>query len=194
MSSTAGSAGNGAGDAHALLLAAGKLVREFPREDRWVEVEKPEQFLHATADARLVPAEELWNGCDIFRDRSMREKPCTLDGVAHAEAELLRIDARGVDAVDENAAGTGLDEAVDHLQGRRLAAARRADERHNLPFAHLEVEALHDGSFAVDLGQALGHDHARVSSISVTASRTMAEASARPRIGTAPSRTRSMAV
>ena len=58
----------------------------------------------------------------------MREQSDLLDHVADAPAERRDVLGHHVHAVDQDLAAGRIDEAVDHLQRRRLAAARRADE------------------------------------------------------------------
>ena len=62
--------------------------------------------------------------------------------------------------VEEDAAAGRLDEPVDHLQGGRLAAARRPDEHADLALGDLEAELAHgDGAVRVPLGDGLEADH-----------------------------------
>src|SRR5207253_11308530 len=58
----------------------------------------------------------------------------------HAEATLPRRPGGHVGAVDANAAAVGLDEAGDDVERGGLAAARRPEEREQLPFDHAEVD------------------------------------------------------
>ena len=94
---------------------------------------------------RLRPAQEPRHGDDVVLDRLVREQARLLDDVADAAAELRHVPRRRVDAVEEDAAGGRLDQAVDHLEGRRLAAAGRPDEHADLPRRDREREVV-DGA------------------------------------------------
>ena len=74
----------------------------------------------------------------FVRDGLVGEQPDLLDHVPDAAAQRDRVDVGDVVAVEEDAAARRLDEAVDHLQRRRLAASRRADEHADLAFRDLE--------------------------------------------------------
>ena len=67
----------------------------------------------------------------------------------HAEAAEMGRAAGHVLAVDQDAAGGGLDEARDEVQGGRLAAAGRPEQREELALQHRQVEAVHRAEGAV---------------------------------------------
>jgi len=53
----------------------------------------------------------------------VRKESGLLDDVAHLEPQLRRVDAARVLTIDEHPPTVRFDQAVDHPQGRRLAAA-----------------------------------------------------------------------
>ena len=59
---------------------------------------------------------------------------------------------------EQDAARGRLLEAGDHAQRRRLAAARRAEQREELALADPQVEIVDDGHVAEALGHAVEHD------------------------------------
>ena len=68
-------------------------------------------------------------------------------------------------AADEDVAAGDVLEARDHAQRRRLAAARRADEHHELVVGDLEVDAAHRLDLIVLLDDLAQRDfrHGRIS-------------------------------
>lgn len=132
--------GEGPRDAHPLLLAAGHVLREPCAELRRIQADEIEQVLGALGDAALVPAEQTRDRADVALDRPVREQSAGLDDVADRLPQLVRVLPRHVPAVDQDPAGGRLDQAVDHLQRRRLAAAGRADEGHHLAGGDLQIE------------------------------------------------------
>src|SRR5690606_28978725 len=68
-----------------------------------------------------------------------------LDHVAHAAAELVRVRVRDVLAVQVDAAGRGLDQAVDQLHRGGLAAAGGPDEGDDLAFGDVHGQVVHGG-------------------------------------------------
>ena len=76
----------------------------------------------------LVPAEQPRHGRDVLADGHVREEADLLDHVADAAPQLDDGEVAHAAPVDPDVAGVERDQAVDHLQRGRLAAARRADE------------------------------------------------------------------
>jgi hypothetical protein len=76
-----------------------------------------------------------------------------LDHVPDPAPELHGVGPGDVLLADEDPSAGGLDEAVDHLEGGRLAAARRAHEHADLALPDVEAEGV-DRDLAV--GKALG--------------------------------------
>ena len=71
-------------------------------------------------------------------DRLVREQADLLDHVTHAPAQLHRVGVGHVGAVEEDPSRRRLDEPVDHLERRRLAATRRPDEDADLVVCDVE--------------------------------------------------------
>ena len=137
-----GVGGEGARHPYALLLPAGQLAGVALREGG-VEPDPLQQLHRAGPGLRLVPAEQLGDGADVVEHRAVREQAGVLDDVADAAAHLGRVHRAGVLVVEPDAARGGLDHAVDHAEGRRLAAPGRPDEHRDLAGGGLEVEVVH---------------------------------------------------
>jgi hypothetical protein len=75
----------------------------------------------------------------------VREQADLLDDVADAPAQLRQLARAGIHAVDQDPPGRRLDEPVDHLQRRRLAAPRRSDEHADLARRDVQGEIV-DGA------------------------------------------------
>ena len=105
-----------------------------------------------------------------------------LDDVADGAPEVDRGSLLHRLAVDGHLAMVRLDEAVDHLDERRLAAAGSAEDRDELAARDLHVDVVN----GVRVGEALRHpaerDHAR----SATQSRMRPNGSARTRLTVHP--------
>ena len=135
-----GSAASARRHADALALAAGELCRVPVAVDVGRQAHELEQLVDAGRHPILLPAQEPRHGRDVGGDRLVREQPDLLDHVAHVPAELHGVGVGHVVAVEEDAAGGGLDEPVDQLQRRGLAAAGRPDEHADLVARHFERE------------------------------------------------------
>ena len=86
----------------------------------------------------------------------MREERVALEH--RVDVALVRRHLRDVDVVEHDPAARRPLEAGDHPQGRRLAAAGRADHREELPGGHLQVDAVDRGDLAELLRQLLELD------------------------------------
>jgi hypothetical protein len=75
----------------------------------------------------------------------VREEPGLLDHVADASPELGHVPVADALVADPDVAFGHVDEAVDHLHRRRLAAARGPDEDADLAGRDLEREVVHGG-------------------------------------------------
>ena len=80
---------------------------------------------------------------DVRDDLLVGEQPDLLDHVADPASELHRVLRGDVASLEEDPAGGGLDQPVDHLQRGGLPAARRPDQDDQLAGRHLEVELVH---------------------------------------------------
>ena len=129
-----------AGQRHALLLAAGKLVGIAVAELR--QLDELQHLGDALVGLRLWHAGDLEAEGDVLRDRQVGEQRIGLEH--HADIALVGLQPGDVLAADDDRAGGRLLEAGDHAQHRRLAAARRSEEGDELAGADIEVEILHD--------------------------------------------------
>jgi hypothetical protein len=156
-----GVAAEGAGHAHALLLAARKLVGVAPGVEVGVEPHQLEQFRHPRPGAGLVPAEQARHGSHVLGHPQVREEPGLLDDVPHVPAQRHGVSRSDVRAIEQDATRRGLDEPVDHLERGGLAAPRRPHEHAQLALVHLEVEVLHrERRVPVALGDLVEDEHA----------------------------------
>ena len=122
----------GARHSHALPLAAGELGRVAVAVERRVEADERQQLLGARPLPRRGPPEQARHDGHVGADRLVREEAHLLDDIADLAPELGRVAAGHVRPVDQDAAARRLDEPVDHLEARGLAAAGRADEHADL--------------------------------------------------------------
>src|SRR3954451_2862491 len=152
----------------ALLHAAGELVRETVAG--LAEPDELEQLTHALAPIPLVLPTEPQAVLDVLCGSHVREERVGLED--HPHVALVRRDARHVFPVDDDPSGVGSIEAGDDAERRRLAAARRAEQRQELALAELDldsVERLDGAEVAVEVLQ-LQKSHQRVAG--TTAPRT----------------------
>ena len=134
------------GQRDALLLPSRQLAR-LPMPDA-AQVDEPKHVLDATLDLALLHALTLQPESDVVRDGQVREERVRLeDGV---DVALVRRQADDVTVAEEDPALVRLLEAADHAQRRRLAAARRAEQREEAAVLDLEREVV-DGDHAVEL-------------------------------------------
>ena len=115
--------GESACDSDALLLAAGVLPRIAVTIVGGVEGDQFEKLVDPIGEADPIPAEYLRNDRDIRRDGELGEEPSGLDDVADAPSQFITVDLGHVFLTEHCATISRLDEAVDHLEGRRLAAS-----------------------------------------------------------------------
>ena len=141
----------GACDRHALLLAAGELVREAVAEV--AEAEVAERRVDALADLGGGDLAQLETVADVVGDGLVRPEGVGLEHQAEVAFLGRHLEARG--GVEH---GAVLDpdrppvwklESGDRPQQRRLAAARRPEQRHDLALGELHRHALEDGVVAV---------------------------------------------
>src|SRR5207302_6149297 len=101
-----------------------------------------EQLARALSYPFLAPAQQARNRTDVVLDCEVREQPDLLKHVADAATQLGELQVLHAGAVDRDVAFADRDQAVDHLQRRRLAAARRSNQDADLPRRDGEAEAL----------------------------------------------------
>ena len=128
----------GEGDRQALPLTARQLARLGPLA--LVEIEEPDELFRRQG-VSIEAAEQV----EDLDHRELRVERRGLEGDPDPFLEGPRI-AGGVDPEDLEAAGVGGPQPLEHLHGRRLAGAVRAEEAEDLAGADLErdtVDGLH---------------------------------------------------
>ena len=128
------------GDRDPLLHPARQLVRMVL--DEVAQLDEVEHLLGPRAPSRAVVAHQLERELDVVLDRPPVEQDRRLE-----DHPVVAIEAGpgGRLAVDLDRAGGRCHEVADDPQQGRLAAARRADQRDELPAPDLEVDALERG-------------------------------------------------
>jgi len=113
--------------------------------------------LHRSVALGLGHLAHLEREGDVAGDVHVRVERIALEH--HRDVAILARQVRDVAATDVDAAGGGCVQAGDHVQQRRLAAARRADQDHELAGRDFEVDVVEDhGVLAVHLADvANGH-------------------------------------
>ena len=140
MSRIAGSNDEGPGDRDALLHAARQLVGVVLRE--LAELDEVEHLARPRRPFRGRPAEDLERELDVVLDRPPLEQD---GGLEHHAVVAVAAGPLGRLAVDDDLAPGRRDEVADHPEQRRLAAARRPDERDELAPGDVEIDALEGG-------------------------------------------------
>ena len=87
-------------------------------------------------------AREARRDADVVLDCHVRKETNFLQDVADLAAELVGLDVTGVLLTDPDLAFGRLDEAVDHLQRRRLSTAGSAEKREHLTLRDVEADAV----------------------------------------------------
>ena len=140
---------DGAGQRHALLLAAGHLVNttcgEATKADQFQRLDRATVDL-AAVDPWATLAKPIG---DVRLDVEMRKQGVVLEH--HVYRALVGRHAVHGLAVDEHCAFAGLFEAADHAEARGLTAARRAEQGNESALWHAEV----DGGYGLHLAVAL---------------------------------------
>ena len=136
-----------AGDAHALALTAGELVR-VAVEELGAQVHQPEQFLDSGRDVGLCHAVHLQRLGEQFSHRHARVQrrlgvlEHDLQVAAHA-AHGLVAEGQQVRAIELHRARGRFGEAQDAATGGALTATALAHERERLAGMHGEADAAH---------------------------------------------------
>ena len=140
--------GQGAGDADALALAAGELVREAVVVLR-VQPDDLEQLLHAALDlgrrAELVDLERLGDD-EADPLARVQGRVRVLEDHHHLAADRPHLGPRelgDVAPLEDDPARGRVEQAHDAARHRRLAAARLADDAEGLALADGEADAVH---------------------------------------------------
>jgi hypothetical protein len=145
-----------AGQRHALALAAGQLTRIALGQR--LEVHQRERLVDARLALAALDLAHLEAEADVLGHRHVRKQRVALEH--DAQAAPARLLLRDVLAVEADRSGGRRDEARDHLQHRRLAAAGRPEQRDVLAALDGEVEVLHGDHAVVALGQPAKHEKA----------------------------------
>ena len=141
-----------AGDRHALLLTAGELRRIafFPVD----KADQLEHLRHAAADLLIGRSDHTHGKRNVFIHRHFVDQAKILKNDAQSPAQLRQLaalDALHVKAVDRDLSGCGTQLAGDQLDDRRLAGARRSDQKHEFPFVDREADATERLGFRVSV-------------------------------------------
>jgi hypothetical protein len=136
--------GQGAGEGHALALAARDLVREAPGEA--LELHEAQQLAHALRDGLALrargPRPHAQAEGHVLEHGHVAEEGVVLEDEAHAAVrEALAGDVLAVEQ-DGPAARVGLLEAGDDAQQRGLARARGPQQRDQAAGGHREAHLL----------------------------------------------------
>jgi hypothetical protein len=132
--------------AHRDALALTARERGGLAVQQLVEPEDPRDLLDAACDLALGRPAQLQAEAEVAAHAQVRIERVALEH--HRDVALARVQPRDVAVADVDRALRDLDDPRQHLQHRRLAAARRSDEHHELPVADLEVDMV-DGERAV---------------------------------------------
>ena len=146
-----------AGERHALLLAAGQLRRIVvgaPGQSDFFE-----QPLGARADVRC--AGNLHRHGDVLVGGERRNQMEELEDEADLLPAQLRqrvlVESGDVHVVDQHGAGRRRVQAGDQSEERRLAAARRSDDRHELAVRDLQRQRVKNGQRLAAAGHGFGN-------------------------------------
>src|SRR5207248_8087067 len=143
-----------------LALPTGELVGAPVPVDGRLEADEFEELVDPGVDPPAVPAQQAGDGGHIGGHVEVGEEPDLLDDVADPPAQCHRVGGGDVALVDEDPARRRLDQPVDHLERRRLAAAGRPDQHARLPRRHLQAQPVEGHRpRAVALGGLLVADH-----------------------------------
>jgi hypothetical protein len=126
---------HGAGERHALLLAAGKLRR--PALAEAVELDHRQRLLGAPRRRRTLHAAIPQRKADILAHRHVREEGVVLED--EADVAALRRQAFHGLALEQDAPPRRLLEAAEHHQRRRLAGAGRPEHGEEFAAPHGQI-------------------------------------------------------
>src|SRR5688572_20795451 len=134
----------GARDGHTLLLAAGELARIV--SEAFAQAHALEHL--ARAARRVRSAKELERQHHVLERGERGQELERLEHEAHHAAAKLRapvlVEREEVGAVDPHAPARGNVQSGEESEKRGLSRARRAQDRHGLPFPHFEGRVLDD--------------------------------------------------
>jgi hypothetical protein len=116
--------------------------------------------LHAGLDLRRSASAHAQGEGDIFADGQVREQRVVLE--YETDVASVHRHVRFVAPIDEDASAGRLDETADHLQERRFARARRAEQRQEFAGRDREMSRLERHGLAVALRQSIDQKLRRV--------------------------------
>ena len=128
----------------ALALAAGQLARLAV--EQLAQVEEARRLVDALVDRALRKFAQLERKRDVLAHRHLRIERVVLEH--HRDVAVARRDIVDDLAVDRDRAAADRFQPGDHAQQRRLSAAGRADENHELAVVDLEIDRLDGGDRA----------------------------------------------
>src|SRR5262249_8435103 len=126
------------GECDALALAARELGRQRALES--FELHEPEQLRHARPDLRPGPLADAEAERDVVEHRHVTEERVVLEDEAHVA--LAHGGVGHVLVLVQHAAGVRRLQPRDDAQQRRLARARRAEQREERAVWHLETDVV----------------------------------------------------
>src|SRR5262249_44968352 len=136
------------GDADTLTLAARESRGPALAERGRRQPHGLQELVGAGPALAFGPAEQPRHRLDVLADGPVGKETALLDDPADPAAQAHGVVLRGAAAEDADRAGVRFEEPVGELQGRRLPAARRADEGHGLSRRNGEREAVEHGAAA----------------------------------------------
>ncbi len=128
-------------------MPAGELER--PALGETAELHQIERLAHSLADLPWFNIPHTQAEADVLSRGHVGEERVVLE--YDADIALERRQACDRLALEINLAGERREEAGDQPERRRLAAARRPEQRHELAFAHLQIDSRHSDGRAVAL-------------------------------------------
>ena len=142
-----GIAHDGAAHGDALALAAGKRLR--PPAEQFRNIENARGIFDTLPDLGLGHAPHAEPERHVLEHRHVRIQRVALEH--HGDIAVLRRDIVDDAAADADVAVRHVLKARDHPQRRGLAAARRADQRHEFGIGNLKADPAHGLVIAVSL-------------------------------------------
>ena len=157
--------GQGAGQRHALLLAAGQLRRVAPGHG--VHLHQFQQLTdpgaHRVAAGALTARQHAQPEGDVVGHGQVAEQRVLLEYEAHFAA--AHVQGGDVALVEQHPAPVRFFQAGDDAQQGGLAGAGRAQQTHQLALGHVQGNVIQCGEAAERLADAVNADaHVRVSS------------------------------
>ena len=106
------------------------------------QFQHPGRLIHPAANLlfRELVAVEAQRECDVLPDRQVRVQGVVLED--HGQVAVLGGQVVHGFPVDQEIPGCDVLQSDDHAQGRRLAAAGRADENHELAVSDVQVDVV----------------------------------------------------